>query len=477
VTWFVEAAPFNGPDDADAAMNWVDITAYANDNLAPVGAGYGRSTELEAVQPGTLSFIVNNGDHRFTPGNPTSPYYPGWRTGMRVRVRETVGPREFVIFDGNMLQPDMTISTPGFDQTVTVNVVDRIGRLATGGKFVSTLAAHILYQSASTLIGYYPLGDPGPTHRPVVNTAGFPALNELLVTNAATAAVQGAGSYAAQAGTPPPGDDLRPPRFAPLMTGSPATVVSETNLQAYIFGSGVAVATNSTLTIALWATPDLASVDASWAVLRVYFGWNNGLGTGIITIRRTTSAESPPAVWKCSFNDDLASWTSNAYGTGPDLGRAALIAARIELAASKLTLMVNGYTYSGTVSGSFPSTINFLQIAVGDAFTGSLSHLQFHQSTASADYTATTQAAQYVMGTNGLYGQFAGERIKTVALYAGVSAADLAIDQGTAVMQRASLAGKTPLAAAQEAADTDQGLLHAVGRRLVFRSRKRRYDL
>jgi hypothetical protein len=44
-------------------------------------------------------------------------------------------------------------------------------------------------------------------------------------------------------------------------------------------------------------------------------------------------------------------------------------------------------------------------------------------------------------------------------------------------MQVANLAGKTPLQAMQAAADTDQGLLHARGRKLVFHSRKRRYDL
>jgi hypothetical protein len=129
----LEAGPFNGPDDSDASMTWVDITAWVNDNMQTVTTSEGRQTELAQVDPGMLTFLLNNQDHRFTPGNPLSPYSPGWRTGMRIRLRETLGYQTYTYFDGNLLQPDMTIQTPGLDQTVTVSATDRLGRLATSG--------------------------------------------------------------------------------------------------------------------------------------------------------------------------------------------------------------------------------------------------------------------------------------------------------------------------------------------------------
>jgi len=87
---------------------------------------------------------------------------------MRVRLRETIGYRSFTHFDGNMLQPDLTIQTAGIDQVVALAATDRIGRLQNGRKFISTLAEYIVYNGGSTLKAYWPLDESRAPFRDVV---------------------------------------------------------------------------------------------------------------------------------------------------------------------------------------------------------------------------------------------------------------------------------------------------------------------
>jgi hypothetical protein len=191
-------------------------------------------------------------------------------------------------------------------------------------------------------------------------------------------------------------------------------------------------------------------------------------------IRRTDNSETPLGVWKATFTDDLAAaWTATAYGSHTDTG-AILLACRINLVGNSMSLFVNNNQYPATVTGTMPSSMLLLSAIVGDNYEGGLGHLQIYDS----DYTFTTHQAQYAMGVGCLAGQATGERIKTVAQYAGIPTSELGmVDTGTSTMWRATLAGQTPLGAMADAEATEQVRLRANGQGLlVFDSRTRRYN-
>ena len=53
---------------------WVDVSTYLLDK--PISHPTGTGDEARRLQPATFGFELDNSDGRFTPGNPTSPYYP-----------------------------------------------------------------------------------------------------------------------------------------------------------------------------------------------------------------------------------------------------------------------------------------------------------------------------------------------------------------------------------------------------------------
>ena len=62
---------------------WVDVSTYLLDR--PVTPTGGTSDEARRLVPGTFGFELDNSDGRFTPGNPTSPYYGS--LGLNTPVR------------------------------------------------------------------------------------------------------------------------------------------------------------------------------------------------------------------------------------------------------------------------------------------------------------------------------------------------------------------------------------------------------
>lgn len=74
---------------------WVDVTSRAR-RTSPIVIDRGRSDEASRAQPTKTSVILANENGAFTPGNPTSPYYPHVRRGMPLRVRAPGGAAHLV---------------------------------------------------------------------------------------------------------------------------------------------------------------------------------------------------------------------------------------------------------------------------------------------------------------------------------------------------------------------------------------------
>jgi len=146
--------------DPDAAIPvWVDLTSRINDMLSTVDIGIGRQNDLEQSEPTNWTLILNNADDALTYGNTSSPY-PWWGPGRKCRLREIVAGTVMPLATGYLQVPTETVSLSGIDQTVTVSIVDRLGRLQVSEPFISTLGAYIRSSpSRPALVYYTPLHD------------------------------------------------------------------------------------------------------------------------------------------------------------------------------------------------------------------------------------------------------------------------------------------------------------------------------
>jgi hypothetical protein len=73
------SAPLGG------SYTWTDITDY----VKSVSTSRGRDYELDQMQAGKASIVLNNADGRFTPDSASSPYYPNVLPRRRIRIRTT----------------------------------------------------------------------------------------------------------------------------------------------------------------------------------------------------------------------------------------------------------------------------------------------------------------------------------------------------------------------------------------------------
>lgn len=459
----------------DATPVWVDITAYIHDGSRGQGWSItsGRQTPLSVSEPARLSLTLENADHRFTPGNPLSPYHPWWTQGARLQLQESVGSWSSAYPDFFLELPDVLVEEPGVDQIVTVSATDRLGRLQSAPAFISTLGAHILGSApAANLVGYWTLMDSRSPFRP---TAGSGEI-----------AIRGVGRVSpytlpsdlvAFDADGPPGEDVGGfPTFTPAYFDPPSP---SAGVYAYPFGTAnVAIHVGSGQTIALSAwmrprtlipalTPDLqdsfpfAVTESDTAPVSFgtdYIAFEDFLSTtgaavfagGGSSVLVSSGAVFPREVWR-------------------------LVTASITIPSGDCTLWVGpDVVASGTLSGA-PSSYDFAFLHVGQLYFGALAHLQVYVGTGSP-FTHADHLAQMQVGLTGLERQHTGERVRTICAYAGVPAGEIDADAGVAVMGRASLAGKDPLTALREAETTEQGRLFCVGNTVAFRHRHLRYD-
>jgi hypothetical protein len=464
MTYVVEAAPLNSPTDPDASLTWVDITSWVNDNLSPVVTAIGRQTELSQVDPGRVTLTLNNQDDRFTPGNPTSPYTPGWRTGMRLRCRDTLGARTFEVFDGWLLQPETIVNTTGLDQTVTVTVVDRLARLRTAGTFISTLTEWVRYNSTG-LVVYYPLVESSGATQALdaTGTGVGPLVIEGTYIGAPVTHDDGVLVFGG-ASPPPAGDDMPGVMFSPILDSTGTSVILSRRLANRAIAA-IPLTSNDYLTVAAWLRLDQTNSAGSYQVVLI----RDSVFVNSITI----GYDGTKGMWQASVVTSAG--FTNMYGGFVQFGAWQFVAVRLNNATGAIDMWVDQNLYSSTTGGASTGNIEMLVLDSGSPGQGT-GHVQIHAG-ADAVFNHTVFTAQRQAGLSGLAGQLTGARIATVAQYAGMSASELGeIDPGVASMQMARLAGRSPLEAMQEAEVTEQGLLHAYGRRLLFHDRLRRYN-
>jgi len=111
----VEIAFTTRPTEAPA---WVDVS----NDVRSVETNRGRNIELDTIEAGTGTVVVDNRDRRFDPTNSAGPYY-GYLVPMRrIRISAVWEGITYPIFTGYVERWPLTYR--GFDATVEVPIVD-----------------------------------------------------------------------------------------------------------------------------------------------------------------------------------------------------------------------------------------------------------------------------------------------------------------------------------------------------------------
>jgi len=327
-------------------------------------------------------------------------------------------------------------------------------RLANSQEFLSTLGEHILYDGGSSLVAFWPLltsqglNPYGPAQLP---------LTEFVFQESGT--VPTAEPALSFDGISVVADDVGTTYLAPNIVSAHAV--------KYKFPSGPItpiVLDSSTLTFSVWTyIEDVQDAQLQWSI-------DESTSATFLDLDRSSG------VWSITGMTGPVSLLATSIPALPTY-KWTLISLRMTLPSGLIECWVDDRTpVTGTMTGGVvPSTATFDNVTVGASQQGNVSYLQVHV----GDFTYAQHLAQFQMGLNGLEYQTTGARIRTVLGYAGVASTDLnRVDTGVSVMQRASLAGKTPAIAAAEASSTERGSLYAAGDgQIVFADRKRLYNI
>lgn len=461
--------------EPDADPVWVDITEWV---IRPGGTrletSLGRATELTiSSEPGRGSLLLNNTDERFTPGNPSSPYFPWWKQSRRIRIREAFGEVTYDLGDGYLEIPENIVQTQTLDGsiriiTLSVTWLDVLGRLQNAQEFVSTLAAANLYAGGSSLIAYYPLNDQSgaksaanitaTSREPLALGSSGPSLNGVPAsTPGGPYLVFGNGDSLA-------GDDAASATGSPVVNGG---LWSYSTFAEAKWATPIEQASGETIAMVWWCTYDGTTIDTLVpATIR---------NDDDITLTQDMLLYYTSGTWTARWHPPSSSLTEVAV-PGPQTDKPTLIALRLTLPSGLCEYWLDDDTpVTTTLGGSIPTSASWVSAAVAGPWAGTLGHLQVYVGVDA--YTYEDHLAQFAAGWHGLERQTTGERINTILDYAGFPANRRDIDPGVAVMQNASLAGQDPRAAMTEALNTERGRLFASGGRVIFHDRRRVYNI
>lgn len=466
-SWKLEIAWSSDPDTASPA--WIDVTNEVDGEVTHI---HGRPSEGADIQPGRLEFKLKNNDHTNMPGNQFSSRYPNVRLAKQVRFTRTIGGYTYLRLLGNITSIDPgELQAPGVEQQVAFVATDRLDRLDHSRPQVSTLAEHILYNAPSgTLKGYFPLLEQaGATQVQDLSTNSLPVLTTkiesfLFGTGVGPPPIGSLLSFGG--GTALPADDGIAPLLGTSIVNGTASVA--TGYLQVTLPTTIAMTNSQVLTLVVWVRMDSTLCDDATNTIvslggpDVAFSLNRDVVGGGPLGEFYANASGAPA--------------AKVVAGAPGRGQWQILAGRFRLStsANAQEIWVGSTKVQGTPTGSPPASTTFDTLRIAKYFRGSIAHVQIYVSSGSNDYTYAQHLAQIDMAGNAMQLQTTGQRIASLAAYAGVTDTD--IDTGTSVMTAASLASKTRYAAMAEAATTENGDLFMSGSTLKFRARTRRYN-
>ena len=457
--------------DADTPV-WVDLTLRIRDISQSIEVNIGRQDDLEGSSPTVFTLLLDNSDDALTYGNTTSPYASWWGPGRKGRLRDTVNGMVIDIATGYLQMPTEVLSLVAVEHRVTLSFVDRLGRMASGETFVSTLAAHINFIGGPVLRRYWPCTENGREFFNIKRSDGLAPIRQVFgqaSVSFASPVRDGVTSFTPQGASPVGVDDARLPLLAatnaPNGSGNQVAVPNDFRADgsfSTVLGAGKVV------TAIGWYYPTLPSAKNAVLLLSI----SDTLTTATV---RT--------------NDFAGTLVLEALGTltslinGPVLPDQAWVPIGIRYGWDTATveLWVGRNRYPGVLAGVPGGGPNALgsTTRVCTFYAGGFGHIQ-HYISDPTEFTFQHFLDQQTAAATCLERQLTGDRIRTMAAYAGLPAVEYTntVDPGTSPMQLVSLAGRTAVEVMREAEVTEQGLLHTdPSGRVVFRDRRSLYNI
>lgn len=107
------------------ATTWTDISGY----VRTFSTRRGRNFELDQIQTGTATLLLDNRDRRFDPNHSGGPYFPNVRRMRRLRIRATYASITYDVFTGYVEQWPQVYRAKDIAE-VPISVVDGFAVLA-----------------------------------------------------------------------------------------------------------------------------------------------------------------------------------------------------------------------------------------------------------------------------------------------------------------------------------------------------------
>ncbi len=443
---------------------WTDLTSRVITWNEPLRPTVGDTAEASG-DSGGFSIELDNSDQALTPGNTLSDFYPNVVTGKAARIRETIGYSTFEHAFGYVDFPEIdawtesSASSPRA-QSITIPAVDTLAQQASHGDvFESALSEYILYNGGNDLVGYWPLTD---------ESAPFLGVGPVLDPIVVSLQVTGTGGTheepQPQTGAAPVGSEGSGIRCdLSTRNGGAGYAWVRLDLPTALALATIPVGTTDSVTIAAWyslgTSPTLSQDIVNFSVDNV----------GAVYVHRDVTT----GVWSLEVAGIMTGTVSlGAVGSDQLLP----IAVRISPAAATAELWVGGQRATVNLAGAPAGAMAISSNAWAFQVAYEISHWQIY---VGSTWDRTAFLAQVEDAHAPLDGQWTGDRIRTIARYAGIAESELGrIDRGTSRMQPATLAGRTAAELWAEAVETEQGLMFGDGQgQLVFRDRRSIYNV
>lgn len=136
---------------------WTDITSYVSCERDAITIKRGQADEQPSFEASIATFTLNNADGRFSPRNPTGPYYGviGRNTPVRIKIGSNNR------FYGEISAWPTVWDESGNVAWTTVQAAGIVRRLAQGAAPLSgPLEFWVGAQGGSAVVGYWPMTDP-----------------------------------------------------------------------------------------------------------------------------------------------------------------------------------------------------------------------------------------------------------------------------------------------------------------------------
>lgn len=164
LTITVQAA-FGADLRTPAGWVWTDISRYVR-GYRDIAINRGGADEFSTFQPARLVFSLDNADGRFTPNNPTSPYYGLWGLDTPVRIYINVTGTDLLRLTAGVSQVAQRWESPSITEAdVTADgILRRLGQGRPEASYLYRgLANGLLSGQATKAVGYWPMEDGADT--------------------------------------------------------------------------------------------------------------------------------------------------------------------------------------------------------------------------------------------------------------------------------------------------------------------------